>query len=368
MDLKQLVILALQVSVVCMVFGFGLKTTPHDLLYLIRRPGLLVRSLLAVFVVMPVVAVLLSVLFDFGPTVERALIALAVSPVPPLLPQKESKAGGDEHYALGLMAIVALMAMAVIPLEVLILQSVAGRPLEMASGAVVRVVLISTLLPLAAGMAVRSFMPGLVARIEKPVAMIANVLLPLALLLLLAGAAPAILALIGRRPHPHRHVRVSGRRTCCRPRAGPAQSQSLSGARVVDRLPASSDRAVNRRRELPGGALRRHHPALRAAWRHRRGALHRLAATAAVESAPAGVMLLICGPRFFRTGVSNRVVHRNGDDEAAATVDRVPGGAASSSGLLVRRLATPHDSAIFTVSIGPKSMRYGSSFFPSCEV
>ena len=197
MDLKQLVILALQVSVVCLVFGFGLKTTPDDLSYLIRRPGLLVRSLLAVFVVMPVVAVLLSLLFDFGPTVERALIALAVSPVPPLLPQKESRAVGDQNYALGLMAIVALLAMAVIPLEILILQSVAGRPLEMAEGAVVRVVLISTLLPLAAGMAVRSFMPGLVARIEKLVAMIAIVLLPLGLLLLLAGAAPDILVLIG---------------------------------------------------------------------------------------------------------------------------------------------------------------------------
>jgi BASS family bile acid:Na+ symporter len=86
----------LQVSVVCTVFGFGLKTTPDDLSYLIRRPGLLVRSLLAVFMVMPVVAVLLSLLFDFGPTVERALIALAVSPVPPLLPQKESKACGDQ--------------------------------------------------------------------------------------------------------------------------------------------------------------------------------------------------------------------------------------------------------------------------------
>ncbi len=56
--------------------------------------------------------------------------------------------------------------------------------------------LISTLLPLAAGMAVRSFMPGLVARIGKAVAMIANVLLPLGLLVLLAGAAPSILELM----------------------------------------------------------------------------------------------------------------------------------------------------------------------------
>ena len=94
MELRQLVILALQVSIVC-TFGFGLKTTIDDLLYLIRHPGLMLRSLLSVFVVMPVVAVLLSLLFDFGPTVERSLIAPVLSPAPPLLPWKESKAGGD---------------------------------------------------------------------------------------------------------------------------------------------------------------------------------------------------------------------------------------------------------------------------------
>ena len=197
MDMKQLVVLALQASVIATVVGFGLKTTTGDLSYLIRRPGLLLRSLVAVFVVMPAVAVLLAQLFDFSTTAERALVALSVSPMPPLLPRKESKAGGDEHYALGLMAILALVAMVVIPLEVLVLQRVAGRPLEMASGSVVRVILISTLLPLAAGMAVRAFMPGLVGRIEKPVATIAKVLLPLAVLVLLGAAAPAILALIG---------------------------------------------------------------------------------------------------------------------------------------------------------------------------
>ena len=197
MDLKQIVVLALQASVACTVFGFGLKTTSDDVLYLIRRPGLLVRSLLAVFVVMPVVAVLLSLLVEFGSTVERALVALAISPVPPLLPQKETQAGGDRHYALGLMATVALVAIVAIPLEIMILQRVAGRPLEMASAAVVRVLMISTLLPLGAGMATRSFMPGVGARIERPVAMIAKVLLPLAVLVLLAAAAPAMLALIG---------------------------------------------------------------------------------------------------------------------------------------------------------------------------
>jgi bile acid:Na+ symporter, BASS family len=44
MDMKQLVILAIQISILCTVFGFGLKAAPKDLLYLVQRPWLLVRT------------------------------------------------------------------------------------------------------------------------------------------------------------------------------------------------------------------------------------------------------------------------------------------------------------------------------------
>ena len=63
--IRQVVLLALQVSIIGTVFGFGLNTTARDLLYLFRRPGLLARSLLAVFVIMPAVAVALVRIFDF---------------------------------------------------------------------------------------------------------------------------------------------------------------------------------------------------------------------------------------------------------------------------------------------------------------
>src|SRR5688500_12894163 len=49
-ELRQFVMLAFQVSILCMVFGFGLRAAPSDLLYLLRRPGLLWRSLLSVLV------------------------------------------------------------------------------------------------------------------------------------------------------------------------------------------------------------------------------------------------------------------------------------------------------------------------------
>jgi len=197
MDLKLLVTLALKVSILCMVFGFGLRATPNDLLYLIRRPGLLVRSLLAVFVIMPVVAVVMSRHFDFRPPVEAALIALALSPVPPLIPKKLTKASGHQSYGLALMAVLALLSIVVVPLTIEIMARVFHMPLGFSPQAVAKAVLVAAILPLVAGMIVRAVMPGLAARIEKPLDLMVKILLPLAVLVLLAATLSAARAAIG---------------------------------------------------------------------------------------------------------------------------------------------------------------------------
>jgi BASS family bile acid:Na+ symporter len=197
MDPKDVVLLALQVSILSMVFGFGLKATSEDLLYLLRRPGLLARSFLAVLVIMPVVAVVIAVLFGFQRPVQIVLLCLAMSPVPPILPRKETGAGGQASYALGLLAILSLLSIVAIPVILQILALVFSRPLEMSPGAIAGIVMKTTLLPLLAGMAVRAFVPALAKRIEKPVALIANVLLPVAVLALLSGALSSMWAAIG---------------------------------------------------------------------------------------------------------------------------------------------------------------------------
>ena len=189
--------LALQVSILSTLFGFGLKATPADLLYLVRRPGLLARSLLSVFVIMPIVAVALSRMFDFPQSVEIVLVALALSPVPPLLPRKETGAGGQGDFALGLMAILALASIVVVPALLEVLQRVLGRELTMSPGALAAMVLKAALLPLAAGMIVRAALPAFAERAEKVVTLVSNVLLPVAIVALLASTASAIWASVG---------------------------------------------------------------------------------------------------------------------------------------------------------------------------
>jgi hypothetical protein len=74
-----------------------------------------VRSVICVLVIVPALAFALTRFFEIRHEVEVALVALAISPVPPLLPMKETKAGGRISYGLGLLALLALLSMATIP-------------------------------------------------------------------------------------------------------------------------------------------------------------------------------------------------------------------------------------------------------------
>ena len=111
------------------------------------------------FVMMPIVAVILVRVFELRPSFEIALVALAISPVPPLLPNKEGKAGGHAAYGLALMAVVSILAIVVVPLWVQLLGLYADRQLRMPPAAVAKVVVIMTILPLITGVIVRPFSP-----------------------------------------------------------------------------------------------------------------------------------------------------------------------------------------------------------------
>lgn len=197
MTMQQAIMLALQGSILMTVFGFGLQATPDDVLYVVRRPSLLGRSFVAMFLIMPIIAVAMARLFALHPAVEIALIALAVSPIPPILPGREEKAGGHRSYALGLMAITGIVSIVTVPASVAILGHYLTRPFSMSSAAIARVVLVMAVLPLAAGLVCRQLWPASAARIAKPIDLVAKVLLVIGVLAILAGVLPPTYALVG---------------------------------------------------------------------------------------------------------------------------------------------------------------------------
>lgn len=177
-----------QVSVIVTVFTFGLRTTFDDLRQLIRRPALLLRSLAAVLVIMPVMVIAAVQLLSLPRTVEIVLVALAISPVPPLLPNRQRQGRTHDSYGLGLMAILSLLSIVTVPLSVEVVQLVAGRPLGVAPGTIASIVMRMAIGPLAAGLAVRAFAPAAADRLGPIATMFARVLLLAAVVTLLVGA------------------------------------------------------------------------------------------------------------------------------------------------------------------------------------
>lgn len=193
----ELIGLAIQLSMALIIFCVALDARFADLAYLWRRPGLLLRSLLSMLVVMPVLALGMAVWFDFNHAVEIALLASALSPVPPILPSKQIKAGGESSYVVGLLTTTALVSIVYIPLAASLLESMFHRAIDVSVPHITQIVLTSMLLPVLAGMAVRKFAPLVAGRIDKPLSIVATVVLVLACIPIVIKEWPEMARLVG---------------------------------------------------------------------------------------------------------------------------------------------------------------------------
>jgi bile acid:Na+ symporter, BASS family len=198
MTLAQFIPLAIQVSMALGVLWVGLNATPADLSYLFRKPGLLARSLIAMNVVLPLFAVAIAVLFQLHHAVEIALVVLSVSPVPPILPKKEMKAGGTGSYIVALLAVASLVSIFFVPAAVEFLVRVFGRDARVVGpGAIAWAFGTSILAPLLVGIILRALAPNFAARIARPLSIFATALLVVAFAPVLFRVWGSIVALIG---------------------------------------------------------------------------------------------------------------------------------------------------------------------------
>ncbi len=197
MTIATLLPVVIQLSLALMVLSVGLSTRVEDLTYLFRKPKLLLRSLLSMYVVMPVFAALLAKGFDLTQVVRGSLILLAISPLPPIFPNKALKAGGERSYTIGLLVAATLFSIVFIPVALELLQRVFGIPMQMSAAAVLALVFWTLLLPLALGAGLRRLAPGFAERAGKPIALVGTILLVLVLVPILIKVWPAMMSLVG---------------------------------------------------------------------------------------------------------------------------------------------------------------------------
>lgn len=197
MNLASLILLVLKVSVVLLVFSIGLETSHKDMAYLFRRPGQLLRSFLSMNIVMPVLAAAIALTFDLRPPVKIALVALAISPVPPLLPKRQAQARAHGSYSIGLLFAMAVLSIVFIPIAIEALDGFTVHSLRMPLLATVKLVFLTVLVPLSVGMLVRNLAAVFARRMVRPVFLLAAIFLFGGLLPVLFKAMPDIVSLIG---------------------------------------------------------------------------------------------------------------------------------------------------------------------------
>src|SRR5262245_61485800 len=145
-------VLALKLSIPMQVFAAGLEADWRDAIYLFRRPEQLLKSIIARNVVVPIVAVLLIKTFPFHVAVAITLGVLAVTPVPPLLPKSQIKAGARSSYVLGLLVSQSLLAIVLVPVTIELMDWALGTRAHFGAGRLAALIGETILTPLATGM------------------------------------------------------------------------------------------------------------------------------------------------------------------------------------------------------------------------
>ena len=188
--------LGLQGSIMLTVLGFGLGATIPAANYLFHRPALLLRCVLSMIVVMPLIVVAVATALDLPFAVKVALVAISISPVPPILQKNQISAGGPLDFVTGLLVAMSALAIVLVPLWVWIIDQVFARHADLRPLAVAKIMLTTVFIPLTLGLLIRRFVPA-AQRASSVVMAVAGVLLLVVLAFLIWGLWGQIVAFIG---------------------------------------------------------------------------------------------------------------------------------------------------------------------------
>jgi BASS family bile acid:Na+ symporter len=195
--LKSLIPIILTASLAGLVLTVGLKAAPGDLLYVLRRPGLLARSVVAVIFIPVVVAAFAIWLLPLNPMVKAGIMLMAVAPVPPLVPGQELGVGANKAFAYGLYIAMALLSVVSVPLALGVASHLFGRDDSVTVATMAVTLLTGVLIPLALGLLVRRAAPEFATKASPWLYKLSMLLVVVAFLPIIVSVWPAIQSLIG---------------------------------------------------------------------------------------------------------------------------------------------------------------------------
>jgi BASS family bile acid:Na+ symporter len=173
----------------------GLGLTVSDIIAPLRHARLVVLSLLANFVLMPMTAVALASLLWLDQPLGVGLLLLGTAAGAPFLPKLAQIAKGNLAFAVGLMVLLMVVTVGYLPLVLpLVLPGVSVSPVQIA-----RSLFLLMLLPLAGALAVKARFAVAAAHTKPVLDRVSNLSLIALVLLITVTNVNNVLAVFGTR-------------------------------------------------------------------------------------------------------------------------------------------------------------------------
>ena len=193
--IQKAVPFAMLAFVLSSMVAMGLGLTVAQILAPLRDTRLVVLSLLANFVLMPLGALALASVLRLDPPLGVGLLILGLAAGAPFLPKLAQLAKGHLAFAVGAMVLLMVVTVGYLPLVLrLLLPGVSVDPVTIA-----RSLFLLMLLPLALALAVRARFPVMAARSKSVLDRVSTLSLILLTLLIVVANVSNVLSIFGTR-------------------------------------------------------------------------------------------------------------------------------------------------------------------------
>ncbi|WP_204139787.1 bile acid:sodium symporter family protein [Halomicronema sp. CCY15110] len=193
MELKELLSSFAQITLFAVMLSMGMVLGFGGMARLWRRPSLLLRCLIAAFVVVPLAAMAVVQVLPLTFEVRAGIAAMAIIPGAPVTYRKMLKGAGDAELAGSFQATMALLSMVLVPLWFGIISAlyptVAAAPLAV----VFKQVMLVQGLPLLVGAAIAHWLPDLADDFNEPLNRISSAMLVAVVVLVAAMGLSLVL-------------------------------------------------------------------------------------------------------------------------------------------------------------------------------
>jgi len=184
----------LPIALMALMFAQGLLLVPGEqLAFFKRRPWLMLRSLAAVLVLVPLAALAIILSLKPSPAVGVGLAILASSPAAPFQLMNIVKRGGNRPYLSAMHLSLALLALVTVPATLDLFATALGFRAEISLVALSRMVGLLILLPVGAGILIRTYRPAIAGRIAPGASRVAELVLYVLLIPVLVMNSGAVL-------------------------------------------------------------------------------------------------------------------------------------------------------------------------------